>query len=384
MRFIVKHRDSIEPSKWLPMIEKFKLGDSQRTHDLPYLSAVSFEVPVGDLERWSSTGWSTNGLEMRPAELIRSFQTGPDEIANANPVPTPAGLPPYFESAGIVDVWKKQAFGAGIKVGIIDTGFDSDHPAIRDRVGSHHHLAAGSGKLQQGPRPNAPQLHGTFAAGIIGGDEIEKNKIGVAPQAELHLAETTSDVTLEDDAVALLQHLVRGQKCQLVCISLGEWKPLPWLDEALSSARRDGALPIIAIGNEQKGVARWPGACRYALSVGYCRDNGTLSGNSGSTLLGRPVEPLVPMVVAPGVNLRSCAVSGGLSELRSGSSYAAPVVAGIAALLLSRCKKASPERAEQAILKSCRAHPSYADRCGYGRVHAGDALQWLEKNGLCT
>jgi subtilisin len=73
---------------------------------------------------------------------------------------------------------------------------------------------------------------------------------------------------------------------------------------------------------------------------------------SSSQQFNRPVNPLCPALVAPGVEILSC-VPGGKYKVMDGSSMATPHVAGLAALLLQARPTATADDLERAIVGSC-------------------------------
>jgi subtilisin family serine protease len=95
---------------------------------------------------------------------------------------------------------------------------------------------------------------------------------------------------------------------------------------------------------------------------------------SSSQRFVRPVDPLVPDLVAPGVEVLSCIPGGDFAEM-DGTSMATPHVAGLAALLLQAKPDATIAQLETAILDSCQRPPTMPE----ARVNRGvpDAVRAL-------
>jgi subtilisin family serine protease len=340
-----------------------------------YFGAVAIEVNDETLPAWTVV---LPGLERAydaeivPARRMQSITPPTD------PAPT---IPGSLMRLALSEVWGLNVRGTNVDVGVIDFGFAA-HDSLKNVVKSHHHYDAKAKVFKPNGAPGNKNLkHGTFAAALIAGAPINGHDISVAPEARLHLVEMPVE-HFEDDLSKAIRFLVEKQNCRVLSISLGTWEPAPFLDVPLKKARNSGALTVAAIGNDGKGIAMWPGACRNVLSVGFCDDRGDLPTKSGSTHLERAYHPVVPLVVAPGIMLVSAEVGGSSCQF-SGSSFAAPLVAGLAALLRSDCPTAMPDEIEEAILTTCERLPHYDERCGYGIPSGIEALKLLRVLTMC-
>lgn len=103
----------------------------------------------------------------------------------------------------------------------------------------------------------------------------------------------------------------------------------------LDALRANECLPLIAAGNEGEGSTRSPGNDVQALSVGATGPTARIPVFSGSELMLRDQDSIVPDIVAPGVDIWSAAPGGGF-QLMQGTSMAAPHVSGLAALLFEK------------------------------------------------
>jgi subtilisin family serine protease len=141
--------------------------------------------------------------------------------------------------------------------------------------------------------------------------------------------------------------------------------------------RRKGVLPVFAVGNEYAGSSRSPGNYSEALSVGACDEQGRVADFSSSQRFDRRRDPIVPDLVAPGVDIVSARPGGGYQAM-DGTSMATPHVAGLAALLLEASPTASVSRLERAIFASCaRPQGMAAERGGLGIPSGTAALEAL-------
>ncbi len=97
---------------------------------------------------------------------------------------------------------------------------------------------------------------------------------------------------------------------------------------------------------------------------------------SSSQRFSRPDDPVIPDLVAPGVDIWSARPGGGYHSL-SGTSMATPHIAGLAALLMEAHPTKTIDEIEQALLGSCSPKGLPAERAGHGRPDAVKALRLL-------
>jgi subtilisin family serine protease len=141
--------------------------------------------------------------------------------------------------------------------------------------------------------------------------------------------------------------------------------------------RQHDILPCIAVGNEGPGTSRSPGNYTDVISVGACDVNNAVADFSGSQSFARAENPLVPDLLAPGVNVIS-AKPGGSFQAMDGSSMATPHMAGLAALLREAAPTKSATDVENAIYQSCALPPGIpADRGNRGIPDATAAFKIL-------
>lgn len=241
--------------------------------------------------------------------------------------------------------------GRGVTIGILDTGIDPDHPEFHGKTVPFNEFDKDGFSVSTVPRDVGS--HGTHVAGIAAG-----NTCGVAPGAELAVAAVLTTRNSQGgltgylaQILAGLDWLVRGGRCPVVNASLGLRGFHDYLYQSVqtrlapsgsgaagpdSGASRPSLL-VAAIGNSgRSGVDNHgsPGNYNVALGVGAVGAKGLVADFSDWGFE-RTYSTTKPDLCAPGVDVRS-AVPGGRYATKSGTSMAAPAVAGAAALLMEK------------------------------------------------
>ncbi len=370
----------------------------------------------------------------------RDFMTLPEvEYAEPNYIYHVHGMTndPYLQSSnswgqGYQDLWplmKIQApeawdtsTGEGIVVAVVDTGCDLTHPDLVDNIWTNTHEIEGNHLDDDGngyvddvhgwnfvDDDNYPQDyfgHGTHVAGTIaamGNNGV--GTVGVAYQAHVMPVKGLDD-TGSGYATGLANAIVYAVEsgARVINLSWGGAGFSQTLEDAIKLAHSQGAVVVASAGNDGEDISAsldYPSGSRYVITVGSSDHNDikTDFSNFGSSL----------DVLAPGgdssdssknyvyvniLSLRSSTIGKyglddevlrvGQDYLRlSGTSMAAPHVAGLAALILQRLPTAAPEEVRQIIRRSSTdvMNPGWDLSSGYGRINA---LQAVNSTALGT
>jgi subtilisin len=285
-----------------------------------------------------------------------------------------------LEALRVPTLWDRGLTGAGVVVGHLDTGADGEHAALRGAIGQFAEFDLLGREVDPPPAPHDTAEHGTHTAATIAGRAVRGRHVGVAPEATLACA-----VVIEGgDIVARVlggMDWALGAGIKVLSMSLGF---RGFLNDFLPLTRRireRGVLPVFAVGNEGPGTSRSPGNYPEALSVGAMDESGAIPLFSSSQRFQRARQPIVPDLVAPGVDVISARPGGGYQSM-DGTSMATPHVAGLAALLFEAAPTATPAEVENAIFASCslgeQMTEERANRGMPDAVRAHDALTEAE------
>ena len=297
------------------------------------------------------------------------------------------------------DVWQLGIDGTGIVVGIIDTGVDLEHEALFRKYrgynseGHPSHAYNWFDPYRNAPSPDDLHGHGTHVAGIIlGSDPDGLNQIGVAPGAQWIAARGVRDDGRgnANNLLAAGQFLLaptpnpdgsgKPDPTRAPDIINNSWggKSVPeewWYRSMIQSWRAAGILPVFSAGNggPKDGTISFPALYPESFAVAAIDNDNNLADFSGRgpTPYLAP-DDMQPNISAPGVEIRSARSLSSRHErgyeLKSGTSMAAPHIAGVAALLLDNNPNLSVYQLEKIMLNNAKplTDSRYVDSPNYG------------------
>lgn len=261
--------------------------------------------------------------------------------------------------------------GAGALVAVIDSGVDAAHP---DLAG---HVAAGP-DLIDGGAPDDPTGHGTHIAGIIAataGNGI--GGAGVAPAARI-LAVRVLGVDDNGSAANVAAGINAAVDAGADVINLSlNWahaaQDLAPVTAAMHRAADAGALLVVAAGNAAQGRCEEPVLPQRALCVGALGSNLKLATFSS---FGQGLS-----LVAPGDDLVSTFRAGDYQSM-SGTSQAAAVTSGVAALLVGQGIRGPALMRRLVSTARDIGAPGVDARYGAGMLDARRALDGATQNRI--
>lgn len=243
---------------------------------------------------------------------------------------------------GAPEAWAAGYDGKGVKVAVLDTGIDADHP---DFAG----LVDGTASFVPGETVADVNGHGTHVAGTIVGSGAASSgdHKGVAPGADLIVGKVLggAEGSGQDSWVMAGMQWAAESGADVVNMSLGDSYPTDGSDpmsqtvDALSA--QYGTLFVIAAGNAGPESISAPGAAASALTVAATDKEDRLASFSSTGPLAYS-GAMKPDIAAPGVDITAARSQqmtdggDGLYRTISGTSMATPHVAGAAAILAQR------------------------------------------------
>ncbi len=291
------------------------------------------------------------------------------------------GRPWALQRVLLDQLWQGTSKGKGVRVAVIDTGVDDTNPQLRKAVDK----AAGRDFLAEsgdGDPTNDEVGHGTKVAGIIAArPDDDTGFVGLAPNATIiPIRQNDAENSGDSDSMAEAITYAVSQGADVINVSQDTTKPLSAtsaLAEAVRAAIASGVVIVASAGNDGldgKVKNTYPAAFEGVLAVASSdRNNERASFSQAGTFVG---------VAAPGVDVVST-VPGGGHCTDNGTSFSAPFVAGVAALL----KEKHPDwttaqivtQIEQTAERAVNGHDNFV---GWGVIDPVRAVQ--ESDGLAN
>ena len=278
---------------------------------------------------------------------------------------------------GAPEVWAGGDIGQGVDVAVLDTGVDETHPDLAGRVVESRSFVEGEDVADL-------HGHGTHVASTIVGSGAASGGVekGVAPGARLHVGKVLSNSGSGSDSEILagMEWAAVDAHAKVVNLSLGTREPSDGTDPMSQAVNRlsaqTGALFVIAAGNSGgAGTVGSPGAADAALTVGAV-DGGDHLADFSSQGPRVGDGALKPEITAPGVDIlaarsQRAPEGSGFYQSLSGTSMAAPHVAGAAALLAAKHPDLTGAQLKDLLTSTAKRTPEYSSfQAGSGRVDA--------------
>ena len=323
-----------------------------------------------------------------PAELVRLARSGVVQRIDAN-----SRLEYYTDTShvatrgqdvldGAVTLPGLLIDGAGVGVAVIDSGVDGTHPDLQSNMSSNVKLL-GSLAVVPLPDTDTPSLggHGTHVAGIVAGTGAASNGLyhGAAPRARLH-GVSAGTAILVTEALQGLRWVLNNRNSFATPIRVvnnswgtgpGPYDPGNPVNQMVNQLVGAGVTVVFANGNDGPGGDTTQSYCRNPTAGVICvaayndANTGTRDGQLADfSSRGAPGSPSsYPDLSAPGVDIIStcrltlpiCLLEGIVASPPnsyahlSGTSMAAPHIAGIAAQMLQASPSLSPAGVENLL-----------------------------------
>ncbi|UCM87724.1 S8 family serine peptidase [Streptomyces marincola] len=351
--------------------------DGAPSHRLHSIDATSLHIPTERLgEFWDAFGPPPAAAGERRAAPAPSLRLDGRVRATLDRSTGQIGTP---------EAWEAGWDGEGVTVAVLDTGADPAHPDLAGRITGSRDFSGGAGT-------GDAFGHGTHVAATVGGSGAAggTGRRGVAPGAGLLIGKVLGDDGYgSESAVIAGMEWAAAQGADIVNMSLGSsaasdgTDPLSRAVDELTAAT--DTLFVVSAGNDgERGASTVsaPGAATAALTVGAVDRDDTLApfSSRGPRAGDGAVKP---DLTAPGVGIVAARAAGTAMgqpvdehhTSASGTSMAAPHVAGAAALLAQRHPDWSAGRMKDALVSTARLVPGTAvTEQGGGRVDVAAAV----------
>ncbi|NBI30607.1 S8 family peptidase [Chengkuizengella marina] len=268
----------------------------------------------------------------------------------------------YLSNIGAIEAWDIANENTSIKIAIVDTGIDLQHPDLIDN------LVDGVNILDGSALPQDDHGHGTNVAGIVAASG--NNVIGISgilwnTQIMPIKALDEQGEGNETDLGEGIQYAVENG-AKIVVLSLGLHSASPYLQEIVQYAEDNGVLIVAASGNDGLQSIQYPAAYPTVLAVGGLLNDKTIPEKSN---FGQEIDVVASWkVYTTGLD--------GSYTYNVGTSMAAPQVAAAAALIWSQNPELEPSQIRNLIRQTAEdVHDTgWDEHSGYGLLRIDSAL----------
>jgi hypothetical protein len=268
----------------------------------------------------------------------------------------------------------EMSYGEGVVMAIIDTGIDIEHPDFDGRISSisydSYNRRAGLNRVRD------DYGHGTGVAGVAAG-ENNGYVSGISPAVEIMVIKANIPLTGEFTGASIMRgvNYAVNNGADIINMSLGR----QFIDEdgesgydflehrVMRNAVDKGVILIAAAGNEGESEANYPAAYSEVIAVSATRPDFTFF--EGSSNYGSQID-----ISAPGRRIYTAKWGGGYNRM-TGTSFSAPSVAGVAALIKSLNPLYTPDEIAQIMYSTAiNETGEWDERFGFGILNAAAAV----------
>jgi serine protease AprX len=375
---------------------------------LPIIHGLAIETTAAQARSLASSP-DVRAVSLNATVHTESLPSGLPDMPGSQGVSGAQLQTTYDQSMGAAQLWKFGVTGTGVGVAVIDTGIDGQLPDFASADGNHSRVIVSAVDNPSATTATDSYGHGTDVAGIIAGNRpgsapLHDQYIGVAPNANLISIKVSDEAGTTNvlDVIYGLQFAIQHRSqynIRVVNMSLDSSTPESYkadpLDAAVEAAWLHGIVVVAAAGNRgsaSDAVQYSPGNDPYVLTVGGLDEHGTANpaddtiaewSSQGAT----QDHTQKPDVYAPGTSIVSvlapnsvfannstcnCIVAGGQYIQTSGTSMAAPVIAGLVADLLEVHPRWTPDQVKGDLVSNAVSANSSLQEPGAVKA----ALNW--------
>ncbi len=301
----------------------------------------------------------------RDHKIHLKIQNSNDIAANAS-----GGMNWGPEKVEAPSVWSQGFQGQDVLVGVVDGMIDPTHSQLATNIFSIQQFNSETND------PNRNK-HGSHVSGIIAADSTTGPLTGIAPKAKIvggQFIGNDGGGSLGDAILAMNSVAQLGAK--IINMSWGGAPCVQNLKSAMETLSSQGILLVTAAGNEGTNSDYSPA---YPAAFGLLNQINVAATTIDDFMIyfsNRGYRTV--HIGAPGVGIFST-VPGNKIESMDGTSMSAPLVSGVAALLLSARPQATAQQIKMAILNSVDTYAGDLQVSSHGRINARKALVELQR-----
>ena len=299
-------------------------------------------------------------------------------------------------SNDIIDVnsaWQLGFNGSNTVIAIVDTGVKTDHPALQNKLIAEKSFHKKQYGFEYDLGPEDIHGHGTSVASAALGYDLSTNYTSPGFGAKL----VSARIGLENgysttaSVVAALDWVISQNEVDIISMSLSEPEEgysFDPLEQIANIGVGKGKVILTSAGNNGKNDLNFyqlgsPSSSPEVISVGASNDGDvpTSFSSRGPSYDGSAK----PDILAPGIDIKVASLNGGY-RFSDGTSFSTPIVAGVAAILISALK-ANQSAINPGLIKSvlCRSvndlgHLHYTQ--GFGRINVSKMINLLSNHSL--
>jgi subtilisin len=295
-------------------------------------------------------------------------RVNPPVDVKGKPGPPPEELPWGVDRIDADLAWSTTK-GTGVKVAIVDTGIDMDHPDLVANIKGGFNAIAPARKYKDPNDFEDDHGHGTHCAGIVAAVDNDIGVIGVAPEAWLYGVKVLDGAGFgyDSDIIEGIEWCV-DNGMQVISCSFGGYEDDQAFRDAYQAAWDAGCLIVAAAGNEgYEDPDLWPAGYSTVMAISAMDSDDEIASWSN---YGDEIE-----LAAPGVSIYSTYRRGKYTTM-SGTSMACPHVSGVAALVWAANSGYSNSQVRQRLQNTAEdlGASGWDPYYGYGLVDAEAAV----------
>lgn len=323
--------------------------------------------------------------ELERLDVFEYVERIPIRYTTATPNDPKLNLQNYFTQINAFNAWDVTTGSAAVKVGIIDTGTDMDHPDLQSKMTENVNDPVngidddGDGYIDNFngwdfvDQDGEPQIvggsHGVHVAGIAAAATNNGEGVASIGYETLFMPIRAGDGNIISHGYEAIVYAA-DMGCDIINCSWGGFDASSLEQDVINYATYNkGALVVCAAGNQNRDQAYYPAAYENAFAVAAVSN---IDKKSTISNYGYWVD-----MTAPGESIYSTVSDGGYNS-NTGTSMAAPMVSGAAALV----KAVYPQLTGKQIAERLKLagndiygnNPAYANKLGKSRLNVGNAV----------